>query len=340
MLIDNEFVDDGLAPEERVFRALARAEDQISRLDERAKACGFTAGWRDRADMRATIARMGVEGELIHPEDLLLHALGMDSRMPERALLRASALLRARQKAWRGGEEVLSWRGVVWLTGRVGAPPPVAGRPSLAVGGPGVGGLAEITGFFERLAKGQADSPRAAVEDCLEVLDVTAGASPVMMAAALMEAWRVADPVPGQSGLGGLLAAQVLHTQRRFTAGLFPLEVSLRRRPRPPRLDWASLGARLGFWFECFERSAALELAELDRLATQKALLERKVAGGRRHSKAPALAALAVHRPVLTTEIIVRELGVTPQGCGLLLKRFGGLLQEVTGRSSYRVWRL
>jgi hypothetical protein len=160
------------------------------------------------------------------------------------------------------------------------------------------------------------------------------------MAAALLEAWRVADPVPGHSGLGGLLAAQVLRTQRRFTAGLFPLEVSLRRRPWPPRLDWASPGARLGFWFECFERSALLELAELDRLATQKALLERKVAGGRRHGKAPALAALAVQRPVLTTEIIVRELGVTPQGCGQLLNRFGGLLQEVTGRSSYRVWRL
>jgi hypothetical protein len=140
MLIDNDFLDDGLAPEERVFRALARAEDQISRLDERAKGCGFTAGWRDRADLRATITQMGVEGELIHPEDLLLHALGMDSRMPERALLRATALLRARQKAWRGGEEMLSWRGVVWLTGRVGAPPPAAGGAAPAGGPPRRGG--------------------------------------------------------------------------------------------------------------------------------------------------------------------------------------------------------
>ena len=40
MRIDNGFIDDGLTLEERLFRSLARAEDQISRLDERAKACG------------------------------------------------------------------------------------------------------------------------------------------------------------------------------------------------------------------------------------------------------------------------------------------------------------
>jgi hypothetical protein len=129
-------------------------------------------------------------------------------------------------------------------------------------------------------------------------------------------------------------------SQRRFTAGLFPFETALQRRSMPPRLAWAPLIDRLRFWCETVERSADLELAELSRLATQKALLERRAAGGRRNSKAPALAALAVEHAVLTTELISRELGVTPQGCGLLMKRFDGVLREITGRASYRVWRL
>ena len=53
-----------------------------------------------------------------------------------------------------------------------------------------------------------------------------------------------------------------------------------------------------------------------------------------------AFAALAVTHAFLTTELVARELGVSPQGAGQLIKRFDRALREITGRASYRVWRL
>ena len=321
--------------------AIARAEDRISRLDERVAACGFGAGWRERADIRAVLAAVWQGGDLVHAEDLILHALAADLRIPDRSVLRAHACLRGRQKMWLGGAEMLSWRGVAWATGRTRVPPPPGPRPSLAIGPVSAdGALLDIGRFFERLEARATGDARAATEECLEVLDLTANAPALLAAAALVEAWRVVDPLPVERGLGALLASQVLRVSGRFTAGLFPLEVALKRRAMPARVAWSPLPDRLQFWFETMERSAVMEAAELSRLATQKTLIERMALGGRRSGKAPALAALAVNRPMLTTELVARDLGVTPQGAGLLLKRFSGVLQEITGRSAYRVWRL
>jgi hypothetical protein len=333
--------EDHLDPQERLFRALGRAEDRMSRLDERARSCGFAGGWRDRADIRATLGAMTAQGVLIHADDLVLHALGADQRIPDRTLLQAHATLRARQKVWRGGEELLGWRGVAWLSGRSSVAPPEGARPTLRVGvGRPAGALSDIAGFFEHLERREADEPRAAVEQCLEVLDITAGAPPLLSALCLIEAWRLVDPLPAGKPLGGVLAALVLRSQRRFTTGLFPFETALHWRPLPPRFAWSPLFERLRVWCETVERSAELELEELNRLATQKTLIERRASGGRRHSKAPAFATLAVNNAVLTTELIARDLGITPQASGQLIKRFDGVLREITGRASYRVWRL
>jgi hypothetical protein len=273
---------------------------------------------------------------------LVLHALGTDARIPERNVVRASALLRAREKVWLGGEELLSWRGFAWLMGRVSSPPPPGRRPSSTVGDHKAGprGLGEIAAALDQLAKGQNDEPRAGVEDCLGLLDLADQPPGLLTAAVFLEAWRIVDPMPSYRGLGSIFAAQVLRIGQRFSAGLFPFEVALRRRPMPPRLAWAPVLDRLAFWFETFDLAASLELEELHRLALQKVQLERRASGGRRHGKAAALAALAVDHSVLTTEIISRALGVTPQASGQLIKRFDGVLREITGRSRYRVWGL
>jgi hypothetical protein len=96
----------------------------------------------------------------------------------------------------------------------------------------------------------------------------------------------------------------------------------------------------LVFWLGLFEQSADLELEELTRLGHQKALIDRKAGAGRRSSRAPALAQLAVESPVLTTEFIARMLKITPQASLQLIRRMDGVLQEITGRSRFRVWRL
>jgi hypothetical protein len=336
------FADVDISSDETVFAALARAEDRVSRLDERARASGFLEGWRARADVRAVIAAMAIDGRLVHPEDLILRDVNADARLPDPGVTRASALLRSRQRAHQGGDELLGWQGISWICGLTKQAPPPGPRPTarvLARVGES-GAVAVLEAFFDGLAKHDTEAPRVGVEDCLGVLDLDVRLPPLLQAAAFLEAWRIADPLPGHRAAGAIAAALILKSSRRFTAALFPVDVGSRRRALPPRLAWAPLSERLAYWLGVIELAAELELEEITRLGHQKALLDRKAAGGRRHSKAPAFAALAVEHPVLTTALIVRGLGVTPQGGLQLVKRFGGALHEITGRSRYRVWRL
>jgi hypothetical protein len=341
-LKDDVFSAAEVSADEAVFSALARAEDRVSRLDERARASGFLDGWRARADVRAVIAAMAIDGQLVHPEDLILREVNADARLPDPSVTRAAAVLRSRQKARRGGEELLGWQGISWVCGLTKLAPPPGPKPTARVvvrAGEG-GVVAALGAFFDGLAKRDTESPRAGVEDCLGVLDLDVRLPPLLQAAAFLEVWRIADPLPAHRPAGAIAAALILKANRRFTAALFPVEVGARRRAMAPRLAWAPLSERLAYWLGVIELAAELELEEITRLGHQKALLERKAAGGRRNSKAPAFAALAIEHPVLTTELIVRSLGVTPQGGLQLVKRFGGALHEITGRSRYRVWRL
>jgi hypothetical protein len=332
---------DPVLPAEAVFAALARAEDLVSRLDERIRGCGFADGWRSRADIRAVIGAMAADGELVHPEDLILHDLGADTRPPDTAVAKARSLLQARRKAHGGGPELLSWSGLAWLSGLTRHAPPPGGRPTAQIAGrpDTLSGYAALAGFFEALAKGQSESDRAGVEDCLAVLDV-AGVPPLLQAAAWMEAWRLVDPLPRHRPVGALATAVLLRTARRFASGLFPVEVAMGRRPVPGRLAWAPIDERLVFWLGLLETAASLELEELIRLGHQKALVERKARGGRRGNRAPDLATLAVAAPVMTTDSIARALSITPQASLQLVRRMEGVLHEITGRSRYRVWRL
>jgi len=336
------FSDAEISTDEAVFSTLALAEDRVSRLDERARASGFVDGWRARADVRAVIAAMAIDGQLVHPEDLILRDVNADARLPDPSVSRASALLRSRKRASQGGGELLGWQGISWICGLTKQAPPPGSRPTARVEarvGEG-GAVAALEGFFDGLTKRDTESPRAGVEDCLGVLDLGVRLPPLLQAAAFLEAWKIADPLPAHRAAGAIAAALILKSSRRFTAALFPVDVGARRRPTAPRLAWAPLSERLAYWLGVIELAAELELEEITRLGHQKALLERKAAGGRRHGKASAFAALAVEHPVLTTELIVRGLGVTPQGGLQLVKRFGGALHEITGRSRYRVWRL
>jgi hypothetical protein len=332
---------DDISPQEAVFAALARAEDRVSRLDERARGSGFSDGWNTRADIRAVLAAMTADGALVHPEDLILHDLGADTRPPEATVAEARRLLQARRKARRGGPELLSWNGLAWLSGAARQAPPPGGRPTTRIDGVRAGtfGYAALAGFFHALAKDPSESSRAGVEDCLAVLDVP-GLPPLLQAAALVEAWRIVDPLPQHRPIGSLAASVWLRADGRFTVGLFPLEVAFRRRVAPPRLAWAPLHERIVYWLGQFALAADLELEELTRLGHQKALIERKAAATRRSSRAPDLAKLAIDNAVLTTDAIVRALSITPQASLQLVRRMDGLLHEITGRSRYRVWRL
>jgi HTH DNA binding domain len=64
--------------------------------------------------------------------------------------------------------------------------------------------------------------------------------------------------------------------------------------------------------------------------------LDRRLVGRRSNSSLPALADLAVARPILSARLIARELKVTPRAAQDLVAELD--LREMTGRGRYRAW--
>lgn len=79
-----------------------------------------------------------------------------------------------------------------------------------------------------------------------------------------------------------------------------------------------------------------LGLKEHDRLLNAKHRMERKLMGRRSSSRLPELIALVLARPVVSTAMIVKALGTTPQGAVGLANDLE--LREMTGRGRFRAW--
>src|SRR5215207_974208 len=77
---------------------LTAAEDSLARLDERLGSSPIQAGWISRTHFLDACASLGLQGELVPLEDLVLHDAEMDLRAPTHALTRAHAVLRARRR--------------------------------------------------------------------------------------------------------------------------------------------------------------------------------------------------------------------------------------------------
>src|SRR3954463_462342 len=77
---------------------LAAAEDGLARLDERLGASPIREGWISRTHFLDACASLGLQGALVHLEDLVLHDAAMDLRAPTHQLTRAHAVLRTRRR--------------------------------------------------------------------------------------------------------------------------------------------------------------------------------------------------------------------------------------------------
>src|SRR4051812_36336765 len=76
----------------------AAAEDSLARLDERLGASLIREGWISRTPVRDACASLGLQGALMHLEDLVRHDAAMDLRAPIHDLTRAHAVLRTRRR--------------------------------------------------------------------------------------------------------------------------------------------------------------------------------------------------------------------------------------------------
>jgi hypothetical protein len=100
---------------------LARADDLLARLDERAAKSPVRDGFIERQNFADAAAALWLDGELVHVEDLVLHDAHMDIRAPTHELTRAHAVLRARRRIFgQKPDWALSRAGLSVLRGREG----------------------------------------------------------------------------------------------------------------------------------------------------------------------------------------------------------------------------
>jgi hypothetical protein len=102
------------------------------------------------------------------------------------------------------------------------------------------------------------------------------------------------------------------------------------------RRNASSRAERLIAFLDSIHEAASLGLKEHDRLLNAKSRMERRLVGRRSNSRLPDLIELVLARPVVSTSMIVKTLGTTPQGAVGLANQLE--LREMTGRGRFRAW--
>lgn len=348
---------------------LVAAEDALARLDERLRSSPIGEGWISRTHFQDACASLWLEGELVTMEDLVLHDAGMDIRAPTHELTRAHAVLRLRRKI---AAEAPGWAtsatGLAALCGpdervhegtggdleeRAPENAPAVAEETIASGfDPLAAEFAAIDLALERAQKTLTGNAPARQdrdpllydadwneEERLAGWQALPGATrsypPLLAAAILWDAWEANPPLQHRAWLGRLLIAAELRARGKTRAHLFCLNAALRH-VRVEKRRSRDRVTRLLTFLAAIVAGAEAGGKDHDRWLLAKAQLERKLVGRRSTSSLPRLVGLALAKPVMSSEMIARELGVTPRAAQDMAGALG--LREMTGRGRYRAW--
>jgi hypothetical protein len=329
---------------ETAAKPLAQAEDALSRLDERVRACSFRTGWLARLDFSEAIAWGWNSGQVLAAEDLLLHDESMDVRLPDEALRAGHLVVRARRKAMQLGGEVLSAEGAAWLAARRARPPsPALARPPKGAAlDPERPLWPQLVSVLRVLEQGTTESAGQAVADWLGVLGLRHPNLPLSLHAAVaLEAWRIVEPYSRETFLGPLLVAQWLRLNGRVGSHLLGIEAGVREvRRRDGHAAPGGPEARILRWVEALAAAGAAGIETLNRLELARQVALHRAGPRRAHARHQALIDLLLERPLITAPMAAQRLGIAPQTARRLIVELGGAVTEITGHARYRAWRL
>ncbi len=156
-----------------------------------------------------------------------------------------------------------------------------------------------------------------------------------MGAAILFDAWERIEPLRRKHWLGALLIGDYLRSRGKVASHVVALNTGLKTIRHERRRSRDRL-TRLNAFLEAMSATADLGLKELDRLSLARTQMEMRLRDRRSNSNLPGLLELVLSRPIVSTALISRQLGVTPRGALNLVRELG--LREMTGRGRYRGW--
>ncbi|MBB5700855.1 hypothetical protein FHS76_000698 [Ochrobactrum daejeonense] len=347
-------------PFEEFFVPVSKATAAVVRLDERISRSPIRDGMVARMHMQDAVASMWLEGELVHMEDLVLHDALMDSRMPSHALTIAHAVLRMRRQiAGRSESWALSSAGIQQLLGRAvdTAPDREIASSTVAETADADPLLDDIDSLLARtdalLKNAVPDTAKpdvvsrdallydddwdedARLEAWRNCLTSTRHLPPLMRAAIIHDAWFSMEVLQRSSWIGRLLTSAFLRQSGIATSHLPSISLGLRSR-RPDDRRSPNRLTRLRSFFESIEDAADTMMKEHDRLLLAREQMQRKLKGRRSNSRLPQLMELVLRSPLVSSQMVEKELQVTQQGALKLIAELN--LREITGRGRFRAW--
>lgn len=229
-------------------------------------------------------------------------------------------------RAGMAGEDAPALARAGWAARRLSAGP--SPSPSSTQGRGQGGWRAGIAGFLGRPVEG-------AAEEVADAMAGLAGLHPVVEAAVLFHAWRVAASGPSAGLEAAVLAARHAVGSDQGGALFLPLAMA----GVQGLAASGSAERRLAAWLSGAERAALSALAELDRLRdwTGRARDGTADLSGR---TAPALVEVLARWPAVTAPLAERATGASRAAVQRNLDLFAAreLVREITGQGRYRVW--
>jgi Protein of unknown function (DUF1612)/HTH DNA binding domain len=363
-------------PVRSLLRPVADAGIALARLDERIACSPVGQGLIERMHFLDACASLWIDGELVHLEDLVLHAAGHDIRTPTHELTIARDVLKSRKRiASHPPEWALSKDGLRSLRGQAQmAPETKSAQPapdlqdavevedtwSPDANDPLDALTAELTALDAALARSEAALAMAAapkrmpvqdrdpflydldwdedarLEEWHGVLLATSDLPPVLQGIVALDAWNDLAVLQHAPWLGRLLSASLLR-RAGVTSSVHLAAFNLGLKTLPvDRRLSADRETRLLAIAHGLLVAAEIGLKEHDRLALARQMMERKLAGRRTSSRLPDLIDLVMSQPLVSAGMVAETLSVTPQAARRIVGELG--LREMTGRGRFRAW--